>query len=80
MSWHVRSLAPGDVHRGVLNEGSVRAACGLKFFSASRSPCSELPPPEQVCPSCLAQTDGQVMITAMCSSLHQASRHAATGT
>jgi hypothetical protein len=33
MSWFVRSLVPGDVHRGVVNEGSVRAACGLEFFS-----------------------------------------------
>jgi hypothetical protein len=32
MSWYLRSLAPGDVHRGVFDHGSVRAVCGVEFL------------------------------------------------
>ncbi|MGB6163189.1 MAG: hypothetical protein WBF75_11585 [Pseudonocardiaceae bacterium] len=71
MSWYVRSLAPGDVHRGVFDHGSVRAACGVEFFPVRVSPqqarCFKLPAPEQVCPACLAQANDQVVIPATCS-------------
>jgi len=71
MSWYVRSLAPGDAHRGVFEQGGVRAACGVEFFPVRVSPqqarCCELPAPEQVCPACLAQANDQVVIPAMCS-------------
>jgi hypothetical protein len=70
MSWYVRSLAPGDAHRGVFEQGSVRAACGVEFFPVRVSPqvfCCALPAPEQVCPACLAQANDQVVIPATCS-------------
>jgi hypothetical protein len=69
MSWFVRSLAPGDVHRGVLDEGRVRAACGLAFLplrESGRVLCCELPEPERVCPGCLARAKGQRAIPATC--------------
>lgn len=74
MSWYPRSLAPGDVHRGVYEDGSVRAACGLEFFPlrmsgqvSGRALCSELPEPERVCPACLARANDRVVIPATCS-------------
>lgn len=70
MSWYMRSLAPGDVHRGVCEHGSVRAACGVNFLSVRprpQAPC-ELPAPEQLCPGCMSQEGGQVVVVpAMCS-------------
>lgn len=69
MSWYVRSLAPGDVHRGVFDEGSVRAACGMEFFPlwvSGQVRCANLPRPEQVCSACLAQADDQMVIPAAC--------------
>jgi hypothetical protein len=69
MSWYVRSLAPGDVHRGVLDEGRVRAACGLTFLPSRDSGqvlgC-ELPEPERICPGCLARAKDQTAIPAIC--------------
>lgn len=67
MSWYVRSLAPGDVHRGVFEQGSVRAACGVEFLTKRGSGQAHLPQPEQVCPACLARANGQVVIPATCS-------------
>lgn len=70
MSWYVRSLAPQDVHRGVFEQGSVRAACGMEFLPTRGSGQAHLPQPEQVCPACMARerADGQlVVIPAMCS-------------
>jgi hypothetical protein len=71
MSWYLRSLAPGDVHRGVFDHGSVRAVCGVEFLPlrvSGQASCSELPAPEQVCPACMAQPNGQVVvIPATCS-------------
>ncbi|MBV9143017.1 MAG: hypothetical protein JO115_19245 [Pseudonocardiales bacterium] len=73
LAWYVRSLAPRDVHRGVFTEGSVHAVCGTKFFP-QRDPdsdhvrCIRLPQGGQVCPACLAQANGQVVvIPATCS-------------
>jgi hypothetical protein len=67
MSWYVRSLAPGDVHRGVFEQGSARAACGMEFLPTRGSGQVHLPQPEQVCPACLARANGQVVIPATCS-------------
>lgn len=67
MSWYVRSLAPGDVHRGVFEQGSVRAACGMEFLPTRGSGQVHLPQPEQVCPACLARANGRVVIPATCS-------------
>ncbi|MBV9162485.1 MAG: hypothetical protein JO281_13240 [Pseudonocardiales bacterium] len=76
MSWYVRSVAPGDVHRGVCAHGSVRAVCGVSFFPArvsSQALLSELPEPEQVCPGCMARANGQlVVIPATCSTHYSA--------
>ena len=61
MSWFVRSLAPGDVHRGALDEGRVRAVCGLTFLplrESGQARYSELPEPEWVCAGCLARGGG----------------------
>lgn len=69
MSWYVRSVAPGDVHRGGCDEGSVRAACGLNFFplrESGQASCVELPAPERICPACLAGADDQVVIPGTC--------------
>jgi hypothetical protein len=72
-SWYVRSLAPRDVHRGVLTDSSVRAVCGTEFFPQLESEsgqvhCCRLPQSGQVCPACLAQTNGHVaVIPATCS-------------
>ena len=67
----MRSLAPGDVHRGVLDEGRVRAACGLTFLpsrDSGQARYSELPEPEWVCAGCLAQVEGHLaVIPATCS-------------
>lgn len=69
--WYVRSWAPGDVHRGVLEEGSVRAACGMSFYpllAESGSPaCSRLPAPEQLCPACTVRPKALMVIPATCS-------------
>jgi hypothetical protein len=55
----------------VLDEGRVRAACGLTFLPSRESSqvlCCELPEPERICPGCLARTDGHVaVIPATCS-------------
>jgi hypothetical protein len=76
VSWYVRSLAPGDVHRSVLEHGSVRAVCGVSFLPARVSPqalLSELPEPEQVCPGCMARANSQLaVIPATCSTHHSA--------
>jgi hypothetical protein len=67
VSWFVRSLAPGDVHRGVLDEGRVRAACGLTFLPSRDSGqvlCCELPEPERICTGCLARAKAQRAIPA----------------
>jgi hypothetical protein len=55
MSWYARSLASGDVHQGALDEGRVRAACGLTFLPSRESGqvlCCELPEPERICAGC----------------------------
>ena len=68
MSWFVRSLAPGDVHRGALDEGRVRAACGLTFLpsrDSGQARYSELPEPERICRGCLARAKGQRAIPAI---------------
>lgn len=70
MSWYTRSLIPGDVHRGVLNQGDVHAVCGLKFFplrGSTQVACSTLPESGQVCLKCTAQAPNQVVIPAVCS-------------
>lgn len=55
----------------MLNHGSVRAVWGMEFLPlrvSGQAPCSQLPAPEQVCPACMAQANGQaVVIPAMCS-------------
>jgi hypothetical protein len=71
MSWYLRSLAPGDAHRGVLGHGSACAVCGVEFLPlrvSGQALCSQLPASEQVCPACMAPANGQaVVIPATCS-------------
>lgn len=71
MSWYLRSWAPGDVHHGVFEEGSVRAACGTEFFPqwiSGQVALRQLPHPEQLCPACLAQANDPhiIVIPAQC--------------
>lgn len=76
VSWFVRSWAPGDVHRGVFNQGMVQAACGLVFFPLrieGQVCCHRLPQAEQVYPKCMVWADDQVAIPAVCS------RHTSNG-
>lgn len=70
MSWYLRSWAPEDVHQGVFDEGSVHATCGKKFFPqwiSGQVTLHQLPRPEQVCPACLACSNGHVVLPVTCS-------------
>jgi hypothetical protein len=53
----------------VLDEGRVRADCGLAFLPSRESSqvlCCELPEPERICPGCLARAKDQRVIPATC--------------
>lgn len=70
MSWYLRSVLPEDVHRGMLEEGKVRADCGMKFLPlrvGGQVGCVALPEPEQVCSACVARSDSHVAFPVTCS-------------
>jgi hypothetical protein len=70
VSWFVRLWTPGEVHRGVFNQGMVQAACDLVFFPLrveGQVRCHRLPQAEQVCQACMVWGDNQVAIPAVCS-------------
>lgn len=68
----MRSLIPGDVHRGIFDQGDVRAVCGLTFFpirvgGQRHAHCCRLPESGQACPKCMTQAPNQAAISAVCS-------------
>lgn len=57
MTWYLRSLNTGDMHRGTMSRGMVHTPCGLQFHPIGRVTgglelLSELPNPELICPQC----------------------------